>query len=142
MSGKVKSNILLVLVIVAVFTVFSLINGGTGIRLDFGDDTLTVKGPNRFSCSVSYDSIAALELVELVDPGAAVSGSENSGFRWGEWSSGAWGPYTLCAGKQADTAICVTTDEGQRLVFNYQNDETTARVFEMFSQLLAARRSA
>lgn len=142
MSRSAKYNILLVLAIFIMVTVVSSFTGGTGIKLDFGEDVLTVSGPGKFSASVSYDSITALELVTLEDPGQAVSGAENSSYRWGEWKNSAWEGYTLIAAKGLDTAICVTTAEGERLVFNYQNDETTAQIHEMFTQLLAARRTS
>lgn len=139
MSRSAKYNVLLVVAIFIIVTLVSSFTGGTGIKLDFGEDVLTVSGPGKFSASVRYDSITALELVKLEDPGQAVSGDENSGYRWGTWHNSAWERYTLCAAKGLDTAICVTTTGGERLVFNYQNDETTVQIHEMFTQLLAAR---
>lgn len=142
MSHGTKFNVLLVLAIFIIVTLVSVFAGSTGIKLDFGEDVLTVSGPKQFSGSVSYDSIADLELVNLEDLGEVVSGDENSSYCWGTWTNSAWERYTLCVSKAADTAICVTTAAGERLVFNYQNDETTAQIYEMFTQLLAARRAS
>ena len=138
MSARAKNTIVLLLVLV-VFTVGSWATGGTGVTPDFGADALTVSGPKKFSFTVDYDQIADLELVELATPGILLSGGENRSYFWGSWEHETWGPYTLCASKKADTAIRLTTREGEFLVFSYQDDDTTASMFQMFTDLLAHR---
>ena len=138
MSPKAKNTIFLVLVLV-VFLVLTSIFGGTGMNVDFGDDSLTVTGPQKYSFTVDYDRIAAMDLVELTDPGTMISGGENRSYRWGSWENEAWGSYTLCASKKIDTALRLTTTDGEHLVFNYQDEDTTASILEMFTQLLAHR---
>lgn len=141
MKKRIISFLLLILFLAA-FTVFSWFLGGAGITLDFGEDALTVSGPKKFSFSVDYDRIADLDLVELSDTGTLISGGENRSYSWGTWETGAWDRYTLCAAKKADTAILITTQEDELLVFSYQDDETTAAVFQMFTELLAHRAEA
>ncbi|MGM9607181.1 MAG: PH domain-containing protein [Oscillospiraceae bacterium] len=138
MSGKAKNTIFLVLVLV-VFTVGSWAVGGTSISPDFGDDALTFSGPQKFSFTVDYDQIADLELVELTDPGTMLSGGENRSYYWGSWENEAWGTYTLCAAKKIDTAILLTTRDGEYLVFNYQDGDTTQSMLQMFRDLLEHR---
>lgn len=138
MSARVKNN-LLVLLILAAFLLLTTIFGGTGINVDFGEDALTVSGPRKFSFTVDYDQIAALELVELPDPGTVLSGGENRSYFWGSREHEVWGPYTLCAAKKIDTAIRLTTRDGEYLVFNYQDEDTTASILQMFRELLAHR---
>lgn len=138
MSTRAKNTIFLLLVLV-VFTVGSWAMGGTGVTPDFGADALTVSGPKKFSFTVDYDQVADLELVELTDPGTLLSGGENRSYFWGSWENEAWGAYTLCASKKADTAIRLTTREGESLVFNYQDDDTTKSMLQMFTDLLAHR---
>lgn len=138
MSLKAKNTIVLVLVL-AVFLVLTSIFGGTGMNVDFGDDSLTVTGPQKYSFTVDYDQIAKMELVELTDAGTMLSGGENRSYYWGTWENGAWGSYTLCAAKKPDTALCLTTTGGEHLVFNYQDDDTTASILQMFQELLAHR---
>lgn len=138
MSTKAKNTIFLILVLV-VFFVLTSIFGGTGMNVDFGEDSLTVSGPGKYSFTVDYDRIANMELVELTDPGVMISGGENRSYYWGSWENEAWGSYTLCASKKTDTALRLTTTDGEYLVFNYQGEETTASILEMFPQLLAHR---
>ena len=138
MSAKAKNTIFLVLVLVA-FIVLTSIFGGTGMNVDFGEDSLTVFGPGKYSFTVDYDRVADMERVELTDPGAMISGGENRSYCWGSWENEAWGSYTLCASKKIDTAIHMTTTDGEHLVFNFQDEDTTASILEMFTQLLAHR---
>lgn len=128
---------LLLLLFLAAFTALSLALGGSGITLDFDTDGLTVSGPKKFSFAVEYGRIAGLEQVELTDPGTLISGGENRSYTWGTWENDAWGQYTLCAAKKADAAIRITTRDGASLVFNYQDNDTTASIFQMFTELLA-----
>ena len=138
MSTKAKNTIFLILVLV-VFTVGAWTMGGTGVTPDFGADALTVSGPKKFSFTVDYDQVADLELVELTDPGTLLSGGENRSYFWGSWENEAWGAYTLCASQKIDTAIRLTTRDGESLVFNYQDDDTTKSMLQMFTDLLAHR---
>lgn len=138
MRSRIKNYLLLILFLAA-FTLLTWFLGGTGVTPDFGEDALRVSGPNKFSFTVDYDQIAALELVELTDAGTMLSGGENRSYYWGSWEHNAWGVYTLCAAKKADTAILITTRDDELLVFNYQDNDTTASIFQMFSELLAHR---
>lgn len=138
MSSTAKNYIWIVIVLVA-FTLFSFLRGGSGISPDFQEDSLTIHGPNKFSITVQYDQIAHMELVELSDPGNMLSGGENRSCRWGTWERDDWGSYFLCALKKVDTAISITTLEGERVVFNYQDRDTTESILDMFHELLADR---
>ncbi|MGN0967695.1 MAG: hypothetical protein ACI4O3_00380 [Oscillospiraceae bacterium] len=138
MNAKAKNTIFLVLVLAA-FLVLTAVFGGTGMNVDFSDDSLTVSGPGKYSFTVDYDQIAKMELVELADPGTMLSGGENRSYYWGSWENEVWASYTLCASKKIDTALKITTRDGDLLVFNYQDDDTTASILEMFTQLLAHR---
>ncbi|MGN1004472.1 MAG: PH domain-containing protein [Oscillospiraceae bacterium] len=138
MSAKAKNTIVLVLVLV-VFLVLTSIFGGTGMNVDFGEDTLTVTGPKKYSFTVDYDQIASLELAELTEAGTMISGGGNRSYYWGSWENDAWGRYTLCAAKKTETVILITTREDERLAFNYQGSDTTASIFQMFNELLEHR---
>ena len=138
MKNRLTSVLLLILFLV-VFTVLSRLFGGAGITLDFDEDALTAGGPKKFSVVVEYDSIDSLELVELDSAGTLISGGENRSCFWGTWENDAWGQYTLCAAKKADTAILNTTQDHEIIVFNYQNNDTTAEMFQMFTELLTHR---
>lgn len=137
MTSRGKTTLLVIAIVIG-FTIINLIQGGSTITLDFGSDALTVSGPERFSHTVRYDSITSLTLLDLTDPGGAVSGGENRSYRWGEWENAVWQSYTLCAAKKVDTCICVMTSDGGRFLFNYEDQDTTSAILKMFTQLLDA----
>lgn len=136
MTQRAK-NILLVLALCVGFTVMSLFSRGNGIGLDFGEDSLTVTGPEKYQFTIAYSRISVLELVELTDAGEPAAGEENKNYRWGSWSNEAWQDYSLCAAKKADQCILIAAEDGSCFVFNYLDDATTQQVYSMFSELLA-----
>ena len=138
MKNRLKGYILLILFLAA-FTLLASQFGGIGMNVDFGEDSLTVTGPKKYSFTVDYDQIASLELVELTDAGTMISGGENRSYYWGSWENDTWGRYTLCAAKKTDTAILITMQNDALLVFNYQGDDTTVSISQMFTELLAHR---
>lgn len=130
-------NIVLVLVIVVAFTLLYSLLGGNTISLDFGEDSLTVAGPQKFEYVVPYSSISTLELTGLSDPGEPVTGGENRSCRWGGWRNDQWGDYVLCAAKKTETYLLITLRDETCIALNYQDDATTEELYKMFSELLA-----
>lgn len=135
MSGRLR-NFLLLLAFLAAFTLLTLLRGDVSVTPKFEETGLTVVGPKQFSYTVPYDQVASIELVTLEDTGTMRSGDENRNFYWGSWENDAWGQYTLCASKKFNTAILVTTLDGSRLVFNYEGDDTTVSMLQLFSDIL------
>lgn len=135
-----KQMIFWPLFVAVLFTIMMVITGGNGVDLDFGDDSLTIIGPEKYAFTIAYDNIAELALVTLGDPGSPTSeGQENRNFRWGEWANNDWQTYTICASKNMTQYILITTSDGKHITFNYQNSETTAEVYRMFTELLASK---
>lgn len=132
-------SLALLILFLAAFTILSRLFGGAGITLDFDQDALTIGGPKKFSIVVEYDSIDSLELVELTDAGTLISGGENRSYFWGTWENDTWGQYTLCAAKKVDTAILITTQDHELIVFDDYSNDTTAEMFQMFTELLTHR---
>lgn len=133
-----KKNTIINILIFVVFLVFlSTIRSGSNTAISFGETGMTLGGPKGFTLTVEYEQIESLELVENRGLGAPVSGSENRKCRWGEWENETWGRYTLCALKKLDNAVCLTTLDGQVVVFNYEDAETTESILQMIQDLLA-----
>lgn len=139
--SKKNLNYYLPAILIAAVIIFTLIRGGSGMDMDFGDDTLVVSSPEEFSFSVDYDEISSTELVDFTDSGTMLSGGENSSYAWGVWENDAWGEYSMCVIKKLDTAILITTQDGERMVFNYESDDTTASLFQAFNEMLDNRAS-
>lgn len=138
MAQRFKSTLWFITILV-VFILVVWYRGGNNIYLDFGDSALTVTAPSNYTHTVSYDDVSTLELVELSDAGTAISGDENRKYRWGVWENDTWGQYTLCTAKEIDNAILVTTTRDELFVLNYENNETTVELLEMFTDLLENR---
>lgn len=136
---KTTRNSLLFLLFLVVIAFGAQLLGWTGVAPNFDEDALTVTGPQKFSFTVDYDSITALELVELDGYGDLISGDENRTYVWGVRENDAWGRYTLCVAKKTAEAVLITTQEGEKFVFNYQGSKTTQGISEMFVELLAHR---
>lgn len=138
MNGRYK-NLIWLVVILAAFTIYSVVSGGTSTYLSFEGDTMTVTAPESYSYAVSFDDIAEVEVVDEFDAGTAVTGSENRSYYWGGWENDIWGEYTLCASKKISNALVVTCTDGSRLVVNYESESTTASLLGLVNELLAAR---
>ncbi len=138
MSVRLK-NFLILCAVLAAFTLLTMLRGDFSVTPRFEETGLTVIGPKRFSYTVPYDQIASVELVTLDDAGTMLSGGESRSFYWGSWENEAWGRYTLCASRKFDTAILVTARDGGRLVFNYEGEDTTVSMLQMFSDMLGSR---
>lgn len=136
MSERLKNIIWLVVVLVA-FTIFSTVRGGTSTHFDFGEDKLTVNAPENYTYVVNYDKIDSIEYVDQFDPGTVVSGNETRKYQWGTWKNELWGEYTLCVSKRIDNALLIYHSDGELLVLNYESNETTETLLELFNELLA-----
>ena len=136
---KTIRNCLVLLLFLVIATILMQKLGWTGVVPNFDEDALTVTGPQKFSFTVDYDQIAALELVELDGYGDLISGGESRTYAWGVRENGAWGRYTLCVAQKTAETVLITTREGERFAFNYQDSQTTQDICEMFEELLDHR---
>lgn len=140
MSSRSK-NFIWILVVLVAFTGITLVRGGFENNINFGEDSLTLFGPEKYSYTVVYDDITAITLVDLTDlgTGTSVSGDENRNCKWGVYKNDLWNEYTLCISKKIENAIQLTLHNGDVVVFNLESAETTAAILDMFEELLSAR---
>lgn len=138
MNERVK-NLVWIVIVIAAFSIFSVMRGGTSTYLDFGDEAVTLSAPENYSYVLNYDDITGLELVDEFDPGTMISGGETRRYRWGTWENDVWGQYTLCSSKRIDCALIVTLTSGETLVLNYESDKTTDALLGLFTDLAESR---
>ena len=137
---KTLKTFLFAIVFVAFFMAFTRFTGRNTISIDFGENALTLYAPKDYTISMEYDRIQSLELVELPeDIGSTLSGDENRRYSWGERENATWGTYTLCVSKKIDVAILVTTYNNEIFIYNFESDDTTTSMLQMFTELLAHR---
>lgn len=140
MSSRLKNFLWLVAVLV-VFTLITSVRGQTGVSINFGDDTLDLTGPNQFSCSIEYDKIKSLSLIELTEIGEPVNGDSNRRYQWGTYANDAWGEYTLCISKKIESALLITLQTDDHVVFNFESEDTTTALLDMFNDLLESHKT-
>lgn len=131
MTRRKREYIFMALLFIAV-TVYVLLRGSAVIILDFGEDSLTVTGPEDYSFTVAYADFASVELLTPVDFGERLSGGEKGGVSWGRYRSEELGEYELCVTSKADSCIVLGTTGGECYVFSYENDDSTRQVYEHF----------
>lgn len=132
-------NFVWIIAIVIVFSGLMRLMGRVSVTLDFGEDALTVAAGNEFDYTVSYNEVESLKLVEISEAGEIVSGDETRYSAWGERENDTWGSYTLCISQKVDTAILVTMQNDEKLIFNAEDRETTEAMLDFFVQLLENR---
>lgn len=132
-------TLLVTVVVIAAFFLFSHFRGDTVTNISFGNDALTLTAPQQFTCTVQYDDILSLELAESFDTGTQISGGENRRYIWGERETEDRGRCTFCASKKIDNAIVLTMSDGGQILFNYESEDTTAAILSMLQSLLDDR---
>ena len=103
----------------------------------FQDDSMTITGPDKSICTVSYSGIQSIEVVESPDWGTCVDGNSSGSYRWGIWKNDVWGQYTMYTSTTADICILIRTDT-QIIALSYESDEVTTGLMESLSEAIAA----
>ncbi len=137
-----KRNWIVIIVIIAAVTIFSIVNPGYGVTPNFGDVSLTINGPKDFSYTIQYEDIEEVFVDEEFEAGEKIDGGEEWGFRWGKWTNSKYGEYSvamkpkwrLIGGKPASVIVVKTNEDGKTgyYMFNVESDDTTKNLMEMF----------
>lgn len=135
MNGKSKFLVNILVFVIAILFFSSFL--GQSVNVNFEEDELILSAPEDTSLTIAYGQIDTMELVETFDPGTALSGDENRKCRWGEWESDVWGRYTQYTLKKVAPVILLATSDGEIVVFNYESEEATTSMHQMFTELLA-----
>lgn len=137
MSSKQK-NLFFIAVILAMVLFYTFSGGSVGISLDFGDAVLTVSA-EKFDHAIPYEDVENLELTSLPDPGTLLEGADKRSLRYGTWENGQWGVYQQCVTPKAEQCIVITMESGDVFLLNYQDPESTAALYKMFTELLQSK---
>ncbi len=139
MKAMVKT-FLVTVVIIAAYFLFSSLRGGTGTNIQFDADTIKLSAPERFTCSIPYKDIIEVKLVESWSEIKWVTlGRENRRYVWDFVRYGDNKTGVLCLTKKIDNAILITDTDGTQVLFNYENEDTTQRIFDMLPDLINAQ---
>lgn len=138
MNSINRKNGLLLLILVVGVLIYSLSGNSIGIHPDFGEESLTVSASD-LDWVIPYDQIAAIELTELNDTGMMSEGVNKKNLQCGTWTNDLWGEYTLCVNPKLSQCIVLTQKNGSIFVLNYESDESTAALCDMFTELLESK---
>lgn len=133
-----KKNTIFLLLLAAIVLIYTFTGGSIGIYPDFGEDSLTVSA-SSWDWTIPYDQIASLELAQLPDKGTMRDGIDKAKLQCGDWENDTWGSYTLCVVPKVEACIVVTQIDGSIFVMNYESEESTAELYNMFTQLLQSK---
>lgn len=133
-----KKNLLFLILPVILVLIYSLTGNSIGIRLDFGEEALTVS-TSDLDWELPYDQIRQLSLRELPEPGTMDSGIDKRNLRCGDWRNALYGSYAQCLDPRIGQCLEITLSDGGVFLLNYENEESTQELYQMFTELLESK---
>ena len=125
---SIRDLVFISIIFVLVF-VFSFIEAANKVKVDFGEDALTVKS-SRYAMTVGYDEIVSSEYLLLPEGGELLEGKDDTTVRTGHWKNDTWGEYYICADLAAEHCIVLHLDDGSTYVFSRRSSDMTQELFQ------------
>jgi hypothetical protein len=138
--NTIKNIYILILIILAVATVFAIVYSGDSTVLDVGESSLTINGAESTSYTIDYEDIQSVELVYSPDYGTSIDGGKKQMHAYGIWNNESWGEYSLYVNTNIDVCIVITEIKGV-FVFNYINEQTTEDFYNSFLEYLEGKKN-
>jgi hypothetical protein len=138
--NTIKNIYILILIILAVATVFAIVYSGDSTVLDVGESSLTINGAESTSYTIDYEDIQSVELVYSPDYGTSIDGGKKQMYVYGIWNNESWGEYSLYVNTNIDVCIVITEINGV-FVFNYINEQTTEDFYNSFLEYLEGKKN-
>ena len=136
-GSKAKGYLLVVLALAGVL--IYLFAGRVEVSIE--EDSFTAEGTLSAPVTINYSDIDEYELRDAIVSGNRSFGLSIRKTATGEYSSPAFGAYTLLAYKDVHKFIVIRHSEGV-LVFNLSSEEETVNCFEQISEKMEAPQSA
>ena len=128
---SMKKSLLMLLVIMAAVTVFSVMtSGGSAMLINMSDTAISFSGINDFRHEVAYADIESVVLDDVAD-WSAFGGHEFGHFRVGHMED-----YALFVTTQCDNAVILRLKNETLMVFNYNNPSDTEAIYNMLLENL------
>ena len=124
------------LLIIAVFTIFTMFRGDYSLAPSFTDGVFRLDGPQGLEYEARFEDIASLHYVEDMELGEQLDGGKNYGYLYGHFRSEELGDYLLCSMSRVHDYIVVTDRDGATLAFTADNAEATKNLCDAFTALL------
>jgi hypothetical protein len=138
--NTIKNIYILILIILAVATVFAIVYSGDNTILDVGESSLTINGAESTSYTIDYEDIQSVELVYSPDYGTSIDGGKKQMYAYGIWNNESWGEYSLYVNTNIDVCIVITEINGV-FIFNYINEQTTEDLYNSLLEYLEGKKN-
>ena len=126
---RIFTNLILFVLLIVLIAMFTMCQSSTAVQIAFADQVFAVSSAD-YGMNIDYDEIAAVELVEDPDLGAAAGGKNKPELKSGIWENSDWGTYQLVFNPSAANCIVVHTKSGEIYVFNRNTDQETVEAYE------------
>ncbi len=136
----IKNIYILILIILAVATVFAIVYSGDSTVLEVGESSLTINGSGSTSYTINFKDIHSVELVDSPDYGTSIAGGKKQMYAYGIWNNESWGEYRLYVNTNIDVCIVITEINGV-FVFNYINEQTTEDFYNSLLEYLEGKKN-
>lgn len=120
---------IIIALVILVISLFFASNGGK-IEYQFDEASFTIISKGWKGMTVSYSDIESIELRDDVDPGRRTMGFGSTKFKFGSFSNGAFGDYTLYASTSCTKLVVLHMKDGSILALNNETDDATAALFD------------
>ena len=121
-------HIVFILCLFAATITIQLIDSADDVQITIGESAVDIVS-DKYKMNIPYEMIETLELMDIVDGGTKISGSDNMVMRYGTWENDTWGTYCICADLDATSCIVAHLNDGQIFVFSQKNNEVTESVY-------------
>ena len=123
---SMKKSLLLLIVVIAGVTIFSVMTSGSNAMLiDMSDTAISFSGIDDFRHEVAYEEIESVVLDDITD-WSVFGGHEFGYFRIGHMED-----YVLFATTQCDNAVILRLKNQTLMIFNYNNRSDTEAIYNM-----------
>mgnify|MGYP002621696926 CR=1 FL=1 len=138
-SARIR-NIAFVVLILVIFTVYSLHHSSVPVSYTFEEEYMSLHGPTDadFLVQIPYTDIRSVSLVESPDFGRDLSGTSTKSCLNGTWENETYGVYALYAWAKVTDCIVLETSDGF-ILCNFESNDATSHLCTAIQELLAKK---
>ena len=138
LSNAQVRNLLLLVIVIAVFCVFQMGRGSGVHSLQFDNENksmMLIAPGGKTSVAIKYEDIKSVSEAASLDLGTCIDGIDTKKCRFGTWSNDAYGEYTLCISPKIKDYIVLETVHGI-VVLNFESKDSTQHLYPALLDLL------
>ncbi|NBJ92867.1 hypothetical protein [Parablautia muri] len=133
-----NNSIFMCVIILAVFFFFSRNRTNETVYVLSEEDAVSITGCTGEKITVNYQDLVSVELLDAIDFGEVVDGTDTNQGAAGLWKNERWGEYHLFILHKAKKYIVLTTQEDV-VVFNYESTDVTRNLYNALNELMVRK---